>query len=279
MISPRKSLALLVLMLLTFRTQGQDRIFTYAYQSNTLAAGQKELEVWTTVRSGRDAFYRAIDNRLEFEVGIAKNLQTAFYLNSSQSAQAKINVASNGVEALSIERSIGLSFSNEWKWKLTDPVANSLGSALYGEFTLAPEELEMEFKIILDKRIGAYFHAFNLVSETGFETEIESEDNSSEIEIETETSWKACYAIARNLNNHWHVGVESVLKSEKNNDPLKQLTWFAGPGCSYSKDAFWLNLTIMPQLQAFGFENGNSSTLNLASQEKLQTRVIFSYVF
>src|SRR5678810_823141 len=63
-----------------------ERRFTYTYESATLGAGEREIEPWTTLRLGRNEYYRAIDNRLELEVGITDRLMTAWYLNLSSAA-------------------------------------------------------------------------------------------------------------------------------------------------------------------------------------------------
>ena len=275
----RSILAIISLSLFSHLIYAQDRIFTYTYQSNTLAPGQKELEIWTTLRTGREGYYRSLDNRFEFEVGIAKNLQTAFYLNSSQTAQEVRFLDTQANEIVSIEQSNGWSFSNEWKLKLSDPVGNVIGSALYGEFTIAPTETELEFKLILDKKTGPFFHALNLESEFEFETEIEEEDGMLEVETEEKTKFKLVYGLARNLGQHWHVGLESFLKAGQVKEPMDYMVLFAGPGFSYSKGSFWLNLTVMPQVAGLLHPTEGASGLYLEKEEKLQTRLMFSYVF
>lgn len=275
----RSILAVISLSLFSHLTNAQDRIFTYTYQSNTLAPGQKELEIWTTLRTGREGYYRSLDNRFEFEVGIAKNLQTAFYLNSSQTAQEVRFLDTQANEIISIEQSNGWSFSNEWKLKLSDPVGNVIGSALYGEFTIAPTETELEFKLILDKKTGPFFHALNLESEFEFETEIEEEDGMQEVDTEEKTKFKLVYGLARNLGQHWHVGLESFLKAGQVKEPMDYMVLFAGPGFSYSKGSFWLNLTVMPQVAGLLHPTEGASGLYLEKEEKLQTRLMFSYVF
>lgn len=272
-------LAIVSLSLISRISPAQDRIFTYTYQSNTLAPGQKELEIWTTLRTGREGFYRSLDNRIEFEVGIAKNLQTAFYLNSFQTAQEVRFMDIMGNETVSIDKTTGWSFSNEWKLKLSDPVGNVIGSALYGEFTLAPTETELEFKLILDKKTGPFFHALNLESEFEFENEIEEENGVQEVETEEKTKFKLVYGLARNIGQHWHVGLESFLKAGQAKDPMDYMVLFAGPGFSYSKGSFWLNLTVMPQIAGLLHPNEGASGLYLEKEEKLQTRLMFSYVF
>jgi hypothetical protein len=272
-------LTLIACLTLPYIAQAQDRIFTYTYQSNTLAPGQKELEIWTTLRSGRENFYRSLDNRFEFEVGIARNLQTAFYLNSFQTAKEVQLEDLLGNKTVSIEKSIGWSFSNEWKLKLSDPVGHVLGTALYGEYTIAPDEAELEFKLILDKKTGNIFQALNLVSEFEFEKEVVLENNRSSVGSETSTKLKLVYGIARSFGNHWHVGAESFVKAGTEKEFMDYVVAYAGPGFSYSKGSFWLNLTVMPQITALKQPDEQASGLYLKNEEKLQTRLMFSYVF
>lgn len=272
-------LILLVILVYPKFLNAQDRIFTYTYQTNTLAPGQKELEIWTTLRTGRENFYRSLDNRFEFEVGIARNLQTAFYLNSFQTAKEVRFEDLLGNQTIDIEKSIGWSFSNEWKLKLSDPVGHVLGTALYGEYTISPDEAELEFKIILDKKTGKIFQALNLVSEIEFEKDVEVENSISSVETETSTKLKLVYGIAHSFGTHWHVGAESFVKAGSEKEFMDYVVAFAGPGFSYSKGSFWLNLTVMPQITALKQPVETASGLYLKNEEKLQTRLMFSYVF
>ena len=87
----------------------QDRMFTYTYQSTVLNKGQRELEVWNTLRTGRQDYYARIDHRTEFEMGLGKNLQTAFYLNLTSKTQA---VELNAEKSLETENEISFSKKN-----------------------------------------------------------------------------------------------------------------------------------------------------------------------
>src|SRR6185436_17616440 len=111
-----------VVLLSSSLCMAQDRVFTHTYETNVLPLGVKEIEYWSTVRSGRTEFYNRIDQRFELELGLGKKVQTAFYFNVSS-------------ESFAIEDGIGHSletgFSNEWKIKFTDPVANKIGTGLY----------------------------------------------------------------------------------------------------------------------------------------------------
>jgi len=66
----------------------QDRYFAYTYQTNVLNKGDFDLEFQNTLATGKVGEYgpyvfgQHLDQRLEYEVGLGKKVQTAFYLNS-----------------------------------------------------------------------------------------------------------------------------------------------------------------------------------------------------
>lgn len=242
----------------------QDRIFTYTYQSSVLNPGQRELEPWTTFRIGKKDFYRRIDNRIEFETGLVRNLQTSFYLNSTTASAAGDS---------SIHTDTELSFSNEWKFKISDAIADPVGLALYGEWTLGSKEFELEGKLIFDKQIGRWITAFNIVGEMEWEKEAEG----SEIETESESVLEFDYALAWQFSKGFHAGIEA----RSHNDILKgkwqHSALFVGPVVSYARDNFWINVTVLPQVAAL--KGATHKNLVLDSHEKMETRIIFSYAF
>lgn len=134
-------------LLLTQEASANERHFTYSYESGVLPSGARELEVWTTYRRGRADYYSALDHRMEYEVGLGHGLQTAFYINFGSVSQTQ----SNGEIASSFNYQ---GISSEWKWRLLDSVADPLGLALYGELELGTMEVEIENKVIIDKRLG-----------------------------------------------------------------------------------------------------------------------------
>jgi hypothetical protein len=247
----------------------QDRIFTYTYQSNVLNKGQKELEVWTTLGTARQDYYRGLNHSLEFEIGLGKKLQTAFYLNYGYSSGISEN---NGNDVLLSENSY--SFANEWKLKFSDPVANKLGSAFYFEYALAPAETELEGKLILDKQTGRLTHAFNLVGELGLEKEFDSEGNKIEAETEKEYKLELNYGLSYKINERWYAGIELMNENVFAENELEKSILTAGPVVSYSGQGFWVNFTLMPQITDF-----KAGKRNIIDEDGLQARLIFSYEF
>jgi hypothetical protein len=262
-------LPVLFVLIVSQESRAQDRMFNYVYQSLVLNKGQKELEIWTTLRTGREDYYRRLDARAEFEIGLGKRLQTAFYLNYSSKAAGYMI----GDTLAAIENEGEFSFSNEWKYKFSDPVANAIGSALYGEVTVSATELELEAKMILDKRIGRVTQALNL----SFEPEWAWAPSGAEITAGTEYKFEFSYAFGANLGKGFSLGAELLNPNVYTvADGWAHSAIYAGPTLSYSGDNFWINVTFMPQVAGLrGITPGQG--LNLSEYERYQARVLFSY--
>lgn len=264
-----KKILFVAAFLVAIGAVAQDRVFTYTYQSNVLNKGQKELEVWSTFGSGRQDYYRGLNHSLEFEVGLGGKLQTAFYLNYGYS---KGITTSNGIDVLTSDNSY--SFANEWKLKLSDPVANKLGSAVYFEYALSPEGTDLEGKLILDKQTGRFIHAFNLVGELEMDKNFVADRNKIKAENEQEFKFEWNYGFSYKINERWFAGVEVMNENVFAEGKLEKSILTAGPGVSYSGQGFWMNFTLMPQLTDL-----KSGGRNITDEDGLQARLIFSYEF
>jgi hypothetical protein len=261
-----KSIVILVFFSITFVSNAQDRIFTYTYQSTVLNKGQREIEIWNTLRTGREDFYARLDNRTEFEIGLGGKLQTSFYLNLT--SQTKTN---EEAAAKSLQTENEISFSNEWKLKLMDPVANPFGLALYGEYGIGSNEFELEGKVILDKKINKLTIGANAV----YEAELAPIYSNSNLDRGQESKLEFYLAFGYSLNSRFNLTLENSLKSVYVDKTLDHSALFSGLGFSWLLDNFWLNFTVMPQLLSFKGET--SSKLNLNEYEKVQFRLLFSF--
>ena len=247
----------------------QDRIFTYTYQSNVLGKGQKELEVWTTLNMGKENYYREIRNRVEYETGLGSNLQVAFYLNSKQKAFY------DDVTSEIVMKPTEISISNEWKYKISDPVADKIGFTAYGELTIATDELEIELKAIFDKTIGRTVHAVNLI----FEPEWETTTVDGKVATNTEYKYDINYAFAYNINKSWNIGTEIINRNVYfKTDKSTISALFGGPVISYSTNKFWVNLTALSQIAGLNNPEGMTG-VNLDEWTKFETRLAFSFAF
>ena len=162
----------------------QDRYFARTYTSSVSNKGDIDVELWHTSRLGhQNQFFHSQDQRLEVELGLGGNVQTSFYFNHYQTRY------SDSTDGTLSSNEIG--FSNEWKFNLTNPGKNRLGSALYFEWgTKGGDELELEAKIILDKYYGKNLLAFN-----------------ASVEYEREFGWKN----GKFISTTWAAPVEFTL--------------------------------------------------------------------
>ena len=255
------------MLLMSQLSYSQDRVFTHTYQTNVLPLGVKEFEYWATIRSGRKEFYNAIDQRFELELGLGKKVQTAFYFNVT---------GTKTFDGTSIVNETETGFSNEWKFKLSDPVANKIGSALYAEIGFNGDEIEFEGKIILDKKFGNNLVAFNGVGE--YEMKFEIVDGETETQIET--PFELDFAYMHFPGSHSGIGLEVRNHNEVSNDEgWENSVWYAGPTLHFNGSNWFINVSAMPQLFNARQEAGSTETLDLEHHEKVQARVLVSFSF
>ena len=244
-----------------------DRKFTYTYESTVLPVGVRELEIWNTYRRDRSYFFRRLDQRTEFEIGLANNLQTSFYLNTEWKVFDDNGTTAGGNST----SSVGVSFSNEWKLKLAYRVADPMGFALYGEWTLGLSETELEGKLILDKQVGPLLLAFNVVGEQEWETELVNGVEETTKEFKLQLVGGVSYDVTR----AFALGLEARNVNTYLNGDLAISTLFAGPAVSYTAETWWATLTFLPQVTAF--KGATDGGLNLNDHEKFETRLLFSF--
>jgi hypothetical protein len=235
----KKIIILVSIVTVFLSAQAQDRNFARTYQTNILPKGAIDFELWHTSRIGHaNEFYHAQDQRMELEFGLGKNWQTAFYFNRYQKR------FSTSPDGTTTSNEIG--FSNEWKVKLSDPSANKLGLALYGEWGVkGGDELELETKVILDKVIGKHLFAFNGVYE--FEKEFEWEEGkikSDGYEMPVELDLAYMY----NANKNFGIGFEIRNHNEiTKGDGWEHSVLFGGPTINFRSNRWFVIANYLPQ--------------------------------
>ncbi|MCA9598741.1 MAG: hypothetical protein KC776_35765 [Myxococcales bacterium] len=233
-----------------------DRHFTYTYETAVLPPGARELEVWTTWRAGRERYYSRFDHRLELEVGVAKNLMTSLYINFTGLTEED----DTGQRASEFEYE---GVSNEWKLKLSDPVADAVGFGLYGEVTAAPSEYEAEAKLLFDKRVGDVLIAMNLVGESEWKVQKD--------ETETELAVTPVAGVSYIVNPSFSAGVEIQNENVIEEGELEHSVLSAGPVISYSTETWWTTLTFLPQITDF-----KKGGIDDEAHERVQVRLLLS---
>lgn len=251
----------LVMSLSAPNAHASQRRFTYTYGSDVLTAGALEFEPWTTYRFGRDNFYSRLDHRLEFEVGLTDRLQSALYFNFKAVTQDE--------DAARVTEFEWGGISWEWKYKVLDAVADPVGFAVYFEPTMATHESEVEAKLIVDKRLGDFYVAFNAVVEHEW---IYEEQGETERELVVELDLGAAWFLTSELSAGVEVRNHTFLPEGK----LASSALFAGPAISYATGPWWVTMTVLPQLPALK-KNDTGSTFILDEHERFAARLLVGF--
>lgn len=240
--------------------RADDRKFTYSYEAKTLPRGIWEFEQWATYQTAKDSGrWSTLLLREEFEYGVTDRLNGALYINTKYQANG-------GVDGFENEHSFGFeSVSTEWKYKLTDPSTDLLGTLLYGELSAANDEYELETKAVLSKEIGPLTLAYNFVWESVLE-------RSDEPEAGAEWAWEheisntagASFAVTSSIG----VGVEAfdIARFDRSLGGEHNHAYFAGPNVHYTAESWWATLTVVKQVNVSGLELGDDDNTKYAAR-------------
>lgn len=137
--------------------------FTYSY--DTLGEGEVELEQYgdliplkaLNAGSGAPQWYAATQFQTEFEYGITNRLELGLYVSLVPSPPSTLANTAFTTEATGLKQRLRLRLAEEGEWPID--------VGLYGEIVENDREIELEAKVILQKRIGRLRALANLWAE------------------------------------------------------------------------------------------------------------------
>jgi len=270
----KKKFTIISILFVTFYTStinAQDRHFAWTYESTTLPKGAIDIEPWVTFSTGGKNFYRSYENRIEFETGLTDRLQTSVYLNTGQKSEALTNADG---EIIGLEESSSFSFSNEWQLNILNPSVSPVGLGLYAEYGLSTDEIELEFKLLLDKKTPRSIFSYNFVTELEFENEFEQEDGEGKIETEKEFIIENDLAYMYMIKPTLGIGLEARNHNEFVKGEMEHAAIFFGPTLFFSQNRFFAIVNALPQLTDLK-RNG----LELNEHQKFSGRILLGFSF
>ena len=221
------------------------RPFTYTYDLYPEGKGRMEFEQWATWRQGPRSGpgFDRLELREELEFGIADNFDLSVYL-PSWSVEDSQSGHTTKLDSIGVEGIVYLS----------SPVTAPLGVGLYFEAAGGPDTISLEPKLILQKDVGTWTFAYNLVAET----EIAREGDENEIEGAIGQTLGVSYAASPT----WQLGVEAFVESVYAGWHRYQgSTAYAGPAASFRPGTIgakgpevWATLTPTWQLTSHNHE-------------------------
>ena len=178
------------------------RPLPFTYQSETLPAGAVEVEQFVDLvpvravsPSAEPVWLLTSQFQTEFEVGLTDKLELGLYISLVPQYGDSFNqtpVMQNGN-----------GFKQRLRYRLADAGAWPIDVALYGEVTESDREIELEGKIILQRRIGRVRVITNLWAER-------------ELYFDGRREWvlNPTLGATAELSPRYHVGAEGWLRSE-----------------------------------------------------------------
>jgi hypothetical protein len=175
----------------------------FTYQSETLPAGSAEVEQFvdfvpvraSSSSSGDEVWYLGTQFTTEFEYGLTDRLELGLYVTFVP------QVGESFVQVPQLPSGNGA--KQRLRYRLADPGAWPVDVALYGEVAENEREIELEFKLILQRRFGPVRVITNLWAE-------------HEFYFDGKREWvlNPTLGATAELSPRYHVGVEGWMRSE-----------------------------------------------------------------
>lgn len=231
--------------------QAGGRVFTFVYETTTMAEGTWEFEQWATYSGAKesDSDFDRVDFRSEIEWGVTDNFQLALYYTGRWQDG---NSDPDGFDFRTVDL--------EAIYSLTNPVTDPIGIALYGEVGLGDEKAKVEAKLLLQKNVGLWIFAWNGVVEFEWEGDDYHEDK---------MVFEQSAGVSYQLTPQFNLGAELIW--EKTRDDFAH--WeddelYLGPNFSYrSKGPWWITVTPVHQIT------------DVHSAPDIKVRMIFGWHF
>jgi hypothetical protein len=202
---------MLALVAMTSAAYANPRSLPFTYTTDTLAPGQVEFEQTVDLvplnsidANGKPTAYLASQFLTEFEIGVAPRLELALYLTFVPTVSG--NIIEPQFQAIMPE---GNGSKQRIRYTLADPGVWPVDVGVYGELSENEHELELEAKILLQRRFGALRVATNLWAEYELYFDRQA-DGSIQRDVVINPTLGATYEISPKFS----VGIDSWLRGE-----------------------------------------------------------------
>jgi len=219
--------------------QCDERQFAYTDLSDAIVQKDHvEIEQWATLREGKgEGKYARWDLRTELEYGLSDTWTGAIYINTTSKY-------SDGVSGLANTDSLkfdGLSL--ELKHMMQSRELNAFGFMPYFEITYSGKELELEQKLIIDRKLSEnWLAALNIVSEQAWEYTANETENESKLILNGGISYQLQPTLSLGIEGSFRTLYDGFYRK------AHPSAFFMGPAIHFATSHFQITASILKQL-------------------------------
>lgn len=248
-----------VLLLAAPAVCAAERAFPFTWDSTTLAPKEQELTFWMTPRLLRQnsltAPFSRIEARTAFSFGVTSWLEG--------SVAGDVVMDDEGQKGQAVDAKL----STWWRaapWKAKDV----LGVSLLLRGSLGFGGLELEARLVLDKRLGDVWLALNSAALRGFFF-----DGASGVDTHLEQSAAVGYVLTK---AHVTVSAEARARSGFLAGRYQGTAFYLGPAITLSQPRWWLSATVQAQAAADRHPDDRAlqESLELRDNERFVVRFV-----
>jgi hypothetical protein len=235
-----KFVGLIIVAAVVLNAQGNKgvanpRPLPMTYNVETTAEGEIEVEQYvdlvplkaTSTSTGSPTWFNALAMQTELEYGITRRLELGLYFTVVPSIGENLSQASTLPH-------VGNGMKQRLRYRLTDPETWPVDVALYGELVETQNEIEVEAKVILQRRLGRVRLMVNISGEREFYFDGRREwvanpsggatvELSARYHLGVETWWRAEYPDVAPAKRNFNLGPQG----------------YVGPAFLMSFNRFW----------------------------------------
>jgi hypothetical protein len=242
----------------------EESMFGFVYTTDLLPQGGKEVEQWMTWRHQKNGgTYDQVEGRMEFEYGLASNLQAAVYLNyawtqayhngpfgATTPPEQFADYAAGSDDFFNAKRFTGV--SGELIYRILSPYTDGIGLALYTEPTIGKNFFEIENKVILQKNFldDLLTVAVNFTYAPEFRN-VPGDDNPAVFNWQMETDVNFGLAVSYRFIENWSAGFEFLNEREFNSFDFSHPSnsgYYLGPTLHFGGEHFFFTATALWQM-------------------------------
>ena len=232
------------ILLAAATAHGNPRALPFTYTTDTLAPGHVELEQYAdlvTMRgvtsSSTKESYLASAFQTEIEIGLCDRLELGLYLTF-------VPTYGDRYGGQTVPAGSGTGLKQRLKYLFADPGAWPIDLGIYGELVERESEIELEAKVLVQKRLGKLRIAANLTGELELYF-------SKQRDLVIAPTLGATYEVT----TRFHVGLEAFLRGEYPQHPKPPVRTFGlgpqaylGPTVLYNFGKLWWSTGVYARI-------------------------------